>query len=168
MIPFALVFSLGAKVARIDNRNLLGLCLLFAFVGSMLVGDWQSIFINDPCSAATVNVNEVFDFQNESSPANLNYSMSGFNSSDNVTAYEQLVASCEALSSSSHQCSFNPNSHITGEFCNTCMPTCLSKQATINFYQFSAGILLLSLSAPLGFIFASAIASEITSVESQV
>ena len=138
----------------------------------MLVGDWQSIFSNDPCSAATVNTtDEEFDFQNESSPAIVSgLNISGFNSSDNVSfigvsVYEQLVASCEALSSSSHQCSFNPNSHITGDFCNTCLPTCLSKQATINFYQFSAGILLLSLSAPLGFIFASAIASEITSVE---
>ena len=92
---------------------------------------------------------------------------SGSNISE-MSGYEQLLVNCEAQSNTSHECFFNPQSRITGEFCNTCLPVCLSKQATINFYQFSAGILLLSISAPLGFVFSSAIASEITSVETQV
>ena len=40
---------LGTKVGKMDNRNLLGLCLLFALVGSILVADWQSIG-QDPCT----------------------------------------------------------------------------------------------------------------------
>ena len=90
------------------------------------------------------------------------------NSTSNSSLYEQLVESCEALSSSSHQCFWNPKSRITGEFCNTCLPTCLSKQTTINFYQFSAGMLLISLATPLEYVVVSAITSDVTATDSQV
>ena len=131
---------LGAKVGKMDNRNLLGFCLLFALVGSILVADWQSIG-QDPCTY--------------------------FNSTIEANS-SVLEEGCEALSSSSHQCFWNPQSRITGDYCNLCFPVCLSREKSINLYQFGLGVLLLALSAPLGFVFVSAVASDITSVDSQV
>ena len=164
-ITYYPLFSLVAKFAKISNRNLLGFCLLCALFGSILVGDWQSLS-HDPCFSTSLS-----NGNNESGSEIGNYSYeSGFESinSSEMSLYEQLLEDCEARSSSSHKCFFNSQSRITGEFCNTCRPTCLSKQASINFYQFTAGILLLSTAAPLGFVFTSAIASEITSIETQV
>ena len=159
-----------------DNRNLLGLSLVFALVGSVLIGDWQSIG-NDPCSSASLNTTTTSDFENDFSEhireTELPFMASGLSSGtgeniSEISLYEQLVEDCEAQSSSGHQCFWNPQSRVTGEFCNTCLPVCLSKQTTINFYQFTAGTLLLSVAPPLGLVFVSAITSDITSVESQV
>ena len=90
------------------------------------------------------------------------------NFTSNSSVYEQLIKSCEALSTSSHQCFWNPKSRVTGQFCNTCLPTCLSKQTAINFYQFSAGILLIALATPLEYVVVSAITSDMTATDSQV
>jgi MFS family permease len=146
------VIQLGAKISRVDNRIILGLCLIFALVGSILVGDWQSIG-HDPCSSASLDTASEMH-------CNGTYSL-------NSSCYTQLVENCEALSSSGHECFWNPQSEVTGEFCNTCLPVCLGKQKSLNIYQFSLGVLLLALST-LGFVFTSAITSEITAVESQV
>ena len=150
-------YSLGSKLAKMDNRHLLGLCLLLALAGSLLAGDWQSIAPGDPCSTALVSEDDSYG--------------SGFSSScmdRNDTGFiEQNLERCEGQSNSS-QCFWNPQSRITGKFCNTCLNTCLSKQKSQNIYLFSIGVLLLSMSAPLGFVFVSAIVSDITSVESQV
>ena len=156
-----------------DNRNLLGLCLLFALVGSLLVGDWQSIG-SDPCSSAALNTtSELYDFENDvssfSSGVESPSLFSGFSSGmrENTSQYG-FYERCQALSSSSHQCFWNPQSRITGEFCNTCLCVCLSEQTTINFYQFTLGILLISFATPLAFVLVSAIASDIAPVTSQV
>ena len=101
---------------------------------------------------------------NFASPSPSSPSSSSSNSSD----YQLLVESCEAQSSSSHQCFWNPESRITGEFCNTCHKECLSKKTSINFYQFTAGVMLVSLATPLGFVFISAITSDFTPLHSQV
>ena len=66
--------------------------------------------------------------------------------------HSQWVESCEALSNSSHQCFWNPKSRITGEFCNTCDAVCYSEQKSFNFYQFTAGVMLICLSGALGFV----------------
>ena len=170
--------SLGAKGAKIGNRYLLGLCLLLALVGSLLIGDWQS-FVGDPCSSAALNSTSELRSDSENNVSNgssgigVPFMVSGFSSGigenvSEISRYEWLVENCEAQSSSGHQCFWNPQSRVTGEFCNTCLPVCLSQQTTVNFYQFTVGTLLLSVSAPLGFVFISAITSDITSVESQV
>ena len=129
-----------------DNRNLLGLFILLALAGSILAGDWQSIG-HDPCFRASLNTQS--------------------NNTEDLCS--NLTISQDAcVSNSSHQCFWNPQSRITGEFCNTCLDTCLSKQKSQNIYQLSLGGLLLALSGPLGFVVVSAITSDITSVESQV
>ena len=185
---------LGAELAKIDNRTLLGLCLLLALVGSVLMGDWQSIG-HDPCfslyrnsssdtsqalnvspenkSCSSISNLPQYDFEN----ASISYLEASGATKDNVwpedsvsnaSLPQQLVESCEALSNSKHMCYWNRQSDITRRYCYTCLATCLSRQKSQNIYQFSIGALFLCISAPLGFVFISAIASEITSVKSQV
>ena len=132
-----------------DNRILLGIAFIFVLVGSLLMGDWQSINGNSSCMSTNAeSIEDMFS-----------------NSTSNSSLCQQW---CEALSNSSHQCFWNPKSRVTGEFCNTCLSTCLSEQASLNFYQFGLGVVLICISGPLGFVFISAITSDVTSVESQV
>jgi hypothetical protein len=166
--------QLGAKIAKINNRILLGVCLLQVLCGSVLVGDWQSIGYKNQCHCDNMSLvdgdwngslTELSD-----PPCYLTYcgDNSSLIDSGNGVLNCSESQSCESRSGAGHHCYWNPQSPITGEFCNNCVPECLSKKATINFYQFSAGILLLSVAGPLGFVIVSAVASEITSVESQV
>ena len=80
----------------------------------------------------------------------------------------RLVDMCESLNVSGYDCFWNPQSRVTGEFCNTCRESCLSEQRSMDLYQFGVGVLLISLASPLGFVYVAAITSGITSVESQV
>lgn len=130
------------KVFNIDNRKVLGAAFVLAFVGAGLMGNWQAIGHEDPCSNWNVSVTL----------------------SSNTSLHQEW---CETLRNSSHQCFWNQQSPITGEFCNTCRGDCLSKQ-TINFYQFSVGILLIASVSRLVFVLVSAIASDIAPVTSQV
>ena len=160
---------LAIKVFKIDNRKVLGVALTSALVGSILMGDWQAIG-RDPCSLdGNLQLNTS---TNSTSGSDLIHGGSGsgllaeeLNSTSNSSLY---VENCEALSSSSHQCFWNPESRVTGEFCNTCLLTCLSKQTTINFYQYTVGVLLISFASPLGLVLTSAITAGATPVHSQV
>ena len=186
---------LGVKALKANNRIVLGLSFTMALVGILLMGDWQAIG-RDPCSSAfntSVNVTTgvsgcddnmiasgmEIDMGLPSDPEcqsnstssqamggelDVNLTLPSSNSSD----YQQMVDSCEAQSSSSHQCFWNPKSRITGEFCNTCQTVCLSELTSINFYQFTAGVLLVSLATPLGFVFISATTSDFTPLHTQV
>ena len=148
------------KVLKMNNRIMLGVALIMCLVGSILVGDWQTIGYagREPCSSATNTTGSLANNTEPGSPLDSN-------SSD----YQQLlVESCEAQSSSGHQCFWNPESRITGEFCNTCRATCLSREASINFYQFSAGMFLIALASPLKNVVISAITSDVTAIDSQV
>ena len=120
------------------------------------MGDWQSIG-HDPCFSSSLNTTEVSQSFNSSESYE-----------DEHSRNTSLVEECEAKSSSAHKCFWNPQSRVTGEFCNTCIPRCLSQQKTLDVYQFSIGVLLLSIATPLGFVFISAISSDVTSKESQV
>ena len=155
------------KVLRADNRVVLGAGLLFTLVGSTLMGDWQAVRHN-PCSSNSSEIVGIdMDSVNNSSVLLLPPTGEQ-NSTSNSSLFQQLVENCEAQSSSSHQCYWNPKSSITGEVCITCHASCLSKQTTINFYQFTVGTLLIALATPLMYIFISVIASDVASAESQV
>ena len=158
--PFVYDYRLGAKIFKTDNRILLGVAILCGLFGSLLCADWQGIG-RDPCSSATLN---------DSSHDSCNTSYTDFNSTacDNVVFYNESIRLCEARSTSSDHCFWNLNSQITGEFCNTCLDSCLSKQKTINFYQFVVGVLLVSISISMGYVFIPTITSDITSTELQV
>ena len=129
---------------KVNNRVLLGIALVSCLMGCLLMSDWQAIGSGDVCSL----------------PTNLSAL-----ASDNVGSGKVPI---DSNNCSSHQCFWNPESRVTGEFCNTCLPTCLSQQASLNFYQFSVGVFLISAGSWLGYVFISAVASDITSVESQV
>ena len=151
---------LGAKALKVNNRVLLGASLIISLMGCGLLADWQTIRYSDACSSMPANLTDL-----DSGNINSSYDT---NLTPNSSRYQQLLESCEALSSSSHQCFWNPESRVTGEFCNTCLPTCLSQQASLNFYQFSVGALLVSVGSLLGYINIPAVASDVSSVESQV
>ena len=86
----------------------------------------------------------------------------------NTSLLQTLIDSCEASSTSNHMCFWNRQSRITGRYCSECLGVCLSKQKSHNIYQFSIGALFLAIAATIGYVFVSAIASDITSISSQV
>jgi hypothetical protein len=159
--------QVGTTFAKVENRVMLGVSLLCALIGSVLITDWQAIG-RDPCSAA---------FNSSITDSMLNDSYSGSYVGDfliNETSDTEVtntsssyLEACIAQSSSSDRCFWNPQSRVTGDFCNSCAPACLSEQKSLDIVQFSIGALLIASSASLGFVFISAVTSEITSVESQ-
>ena len=156
---FQVIFSLcrlGAKALKVNNRVILGASLIISLMGCGLLADWQAIRYSDACSSMPANLTDM-DSGNSSYDTNL---------TSNSSLYQQ--ESCGALSSSSHQCFWNPESRVTGDICTTCLRTCLSQQASLNFYQFSVGTLLVSVGALLGYVYIPAVASDVFSVESQV
>ena len=156
----------AVKVFRVDNRKILGMTYVVCFVGAVLTGDWQAVNQEDPCSlpgSNSVCENSTFSGMQ---PQLLGSGLS-CGVGENVSEFhKQLV--CEEQICSGHQCFWNPQSQVTGECCSTCLPVCLSQQTTINFYQFTLGILLISFAAPLAFVVVSAMASDIAPVTSQV
>ena len=162
-MPSLSLCRLGAKALKVNNRVLLGASLIISLMGCGLMADWQAIRYSDACSSMPANLTDL-------DSGNINSSLLSYdtNLTSNSSLYQQLLESCEALSSSSHQCFWNPESRVTGEFCNTCLPTCLSQQASLNFYQFSMGALLVSVGSLLGYVYIPAVSSDVSSVESQV
>ena len=162
---------------KVNNRVMLGISLVICLMGCVLLADWQAIGHSNTCSMGPANISTLSSNNTHSGKMHINsnsgsFAVELFENSTNLTSnsslYQQLLESCEALSSSSHQCFWNPESRVTGEFCNTCLPTCLSQQASLNFYQFSVGSLLILVGPLLVYVFVSATASDITLKESQV
>jgi MFS family permease len=145
------VIQLGAKFAKVDNRKLLFLFLILSLVGTGLYGDWQAI-TPDPCTNYTLG-----PFQNSSAWG------SGNEEGEVLTSDE----GCQSLSGPNDDCFCNRQSRVTGEFCCECVDACLSAQKSHNIYQFSIAAVFLALAAPMGYVFVSAIASDITSINSQ-
>ena len=135
-----------------NNRFILGMAFSMCLVGCALISDWQAVH-GDTCpsfhagNSSTLNITMVF-------------------SDTNVT--QLLVENCEAQSSSNHQCFWNPQSRVTGDYCNTCLSTCLSHQTSLNFYQFNLGVFLVAMGSLVGFIFINAVNSDVTSTKKQV
>ncbi|CAI8018978.1 hypothetical protein GBAR_LOCUS11454 [Geodia barretti] len=163
------ILQLAAKCARIDNRKILGLGIIFAMAGSVMFGDWQAVH-NDPCHFPPTSNSTANSF-----PSSTLYT-SGENATDalclgdsvtNSSYLQGLVQSCEDLSSSSNECFWNRQSRVTSTYCYTCLGVCLSLQKSQNIYQLSMGVMLLSISAGFLFVFSSAVVSDVASVKSQ-
>ena len=131
----------------------------------MVFGDWQSIG-HDPCYRNTEQLQN--DSENCSNSTIEESACLDDPALNSTSVLQQFVNCCEEFSSSNDQCYWNRQSRVTGEYCYTCLDVCLSKQKSYNIYQFSIGALLLCISCGLGYVFVSAIASDITSVNSQV
>jgi MFS family permease len=161
--------QLGVKMAKMDNRNVLGLLLLLALSGSLVLGDWQSLG-QDPCSIT--NITTIDDYDSSGAlPTSESTSYSGHNATGEfLSATEGSVIAremCEALGDTGHRCFWNPQSRVTGVPCYTCLPVCLSRAKSLCFYQFSLGVLLISIATPLLFVFTSVISSDMMPVGSQ-
>ena len=172
---FSFLCRVGTKIANVDNRIMLGVSLLCALTGSAFIADWQAIRLShDPCSSATSNSSIDHSILNDS--YNESYNIGDLFSNETLASevsntsslYLELLEGCIAQSTSSDHCFWNPQSRVTGDFCNSCVSSCLSEQKSLNFVQFIIGALLVASSASLGFVFISAVTSEITSIESQV
>ena len=145
------------KILKVDNSKIIGSLFVLAFIGVILIGDWQAIGQGEPCSGmANANQSQFSGDTDVISTEDL---------ATNLTSYQYQ---CESMSSQDHQCFWNPTSQITGEFCSSCLATCLSKKTTINFYQFTCGLVLLSFTYPISYVFNTALASGVTPVASQV
>ena len=140
---------------------MLGFSLVCALLGALVCADWQAIGNNDPCSFTNTSNTTISDF-------GCLTPLSCANNLTNTSTYEMLARECAAMSSASDDCFWNPSSRITGDFCSTCLPVCLSQQRSLDIYQFGVSALLFAFSASLGFVFLSAVMSDITPVDSQV
>jgi MFS family permease len=162
------ILQLGAKLAGVGNRNILGLSLVLVLAGCLLFGDWQSIG-PDPCTSFSSNATErdCGEVSSAGSGAGDEAFTVGL-SAANTTAVQELVEGCQALSGPSNACFWNRRSRVTGDYCTECLGTCLSTERSQNIYQLSLAVILLSIAAPLGFTFVPAIASDITPLNSEV
>ena len=151
-----------------NNRITLALAYIVSLVGCVLLSDWQATG-GHTCSPLHINITSDYESDYPSTYYGVDEGPL-YNSSANMTPldFQFFLESCEAQSSSSHQCFWNPQSRITGDYCNTCLPVCLSYQASLNLYQFSAGVLMLSVGSFLAYFRTNAIVSDITPVNSQV
>ena len=126
--------------------------MVISLCGCALISDWQAISYRDSCS-------------NETDMSALS---SGLPDSINLTKFQLDVEKCETRSTSGQHCFWNPQSRVNGDHCNTCNETCLSQEASLNFYQFNVGVFLTAMGSILGFIFNNALTSDITSANNQV
>ena len=126
--------------------------MVISLCGCALISDWQAISYRDSCS-------------NETDMSALS---SGLPDSINLTEFQLNVEKCETRSTSGQHCFWNPQSRVNGDYCNTCNKTCLSQEASLNFYQFNVGVFLTAMGSILGFIFNNALNSDITSANNQV
>ena len=169
---------------KIDSRvGLLGV-LLVALIGTLLLSDWHG-FGGNPCNPLSMNVSSVSQKSTSNDGLDKSHSFSahdsiwsgsgsgldrghdGANTSENEDSL--LVREfCESLSTSDHQCFWNPKSRVTGEHCTTCRSVCLSKQKSINFIQFSIGVALIAIMLQPGVVFYIVVASNITDKQFQV
>ena len=171
------------KLLKTNNRVLLIISLTVGALGCLLISDWQAIG-HDPCSSADLRPLNTSINGSELSGSGVEMLFSGsgmdnvseFNasgvemlfSSSGMAPHQHYMDKCQAVSTSSHQCFYNPTSRVTGEFCNTCLPRCLSEQRSLNFYQLCSGVLLIGLVTPLGFVFSLVVTSAYASPENQV
>ena len=76
---------------------------------------------------------------------------------------------CQAYSNvPGYSCFWNQVSRVTGERCDTCLPTCLSKTTSLYFAQFIVTLILLTPAYPIGRLSLTFLMSDCASGQSQV
>ena len=147
----------------------MALSITVALFGALLFGDWQSIG-HDPCTSFSLNVTtpDCEEFSYSGAGSGIGGGEVGDSAANTTTVLQELVEGCESLSERGHTCFWNRQSRITQEYCYECFGTCLSTERSQNIYQLTLAVILLSLATPIGYVFVSAIASDITPLNSQV
>ncbi len=130
---------------RVDNRLILLLFFMCSTIGVLILVDWQSLG-GDPCVAFNLTSEE-----------------SIYGNASDASYYCELFGV-----ESGYECFWNPESRITGDYCERCRQVCLSKSHTLNLVQFIAGMLLLAMSMGPGRVLVATIASDIADGNSQV
>ena len=181
MLSFRYIF----QRLHADNRFLLVGGFVIGFIGTVLVGDWQSIR-GDPCNAVSSDlqcssmefgsgmVNEtLFDCsvlgdQHDYQFCNF-LDNSTFTECCNSTSTLTAGCICESLSNiPEYNCYWNPNSIITGEYCQRCRPVCLGRSHTLSFIQFVIGVCTLSGSIGFNRILITIVVSDLIGKSKQV
>ena len=125
-----------------DNRFIFLGGLILGLIACVLMADWQAIG-GDPCDEFSGHC-KIMNGQNETQ---LNVTIE--ENSTNKTLILSPCELCKMHSGDPYQCFFNPDSHITQEYCDDCRPFCRSELHTLNFAQFLIGVCLFSFSFPL-------------------
>ena len=134
----------------------MGVALTLCVIGCALISDWQAIkHDGKPCTSFNGSSDQYVDIFGEEE-------------ANQSSLCQLLQKECEAQSTSSHQCFWNSQSRVTGEYCDTCLRTCLSEQTSLNFYQFNVGVILGVVGSRIAYIFNLALISDFVSVEKQV
>jgi len=132
------------KCLKANNRVVMIIILITGILGTVISSDWQAIG-DDPCSMET--------------------SSNVFNQSQ---SFQQDNDFAEACSQQSNDCYWNPESVLTGQLCVLCREVCRSLSKTINIVQFSVGIVIIHLSALIGWTTIVGVATDCTGQGLQV
>ena len=149
-------------------------------IGTFIIGDWQS-FSGDPCHQIPEDIIcsntseyitgsglDCIDCNITSNPLCLmeHHSLSScINTTDNIDS----TCVCELFSNTpGYHCFWNPNSRITGEYCERCRHVCLSRTHSINLVQLTIGIGLLAGTFPIDRLLVTILASNLFGPTSQV
>ena len=155
---------------------------VFSCIGTVLVGDWQSIR-GDPCNAVSSDLQcNTMEFGSGMiNEALLDCSVqekgqfcdfldnSSLTECCNSTSTSTAGCICESLSDvPNYNCYWNPNSIITGEYCERCRPVCLSHSHTLSLIQFLIGVFTISGSVTFNRIIITLIVSDLIGKSKQV
>ena len=120
--------------------TVLGLSL--NIVSLLIMSDWQAIG-SDSCTEYSLFHHPQLADQYRMELAESNVSESGMVSVQSLQVveddvYQMAVNRCE---SAGEHCHWIPNSLVTHKHCSDCQPICRSTQKTLNFVQFTIGVI---------------------------
>ena len=143
--------------------------MILSIVGYLIMTDWQAIG-SDPCTDYSLFHHPQLADQYRLQLAGSNVSESGMVSVQSLQVvegevYQMAVNRCE---SAGEHCHWIPNSQVTQKHCSDCQPICRGSQHTLNFIQFTIGIVTFSSTLSLMYTGVFLLLSESVSVRFQV
>ena len=143
--------------------------MILSIVGYLIMTDWQAIG-SDPCTDYSLFHHPQLADQYRLQLAGSNVSESGMVSVQSLQVvegevYQMAVNRCE---SAGVHCHWIPNSQVTHKHCSDCQPICRNTQHTLNFIQFTIGIVTFSSTLSLMYTGVFLLLSESVSVRFQV
>ena len=143
--------------------------MILSIVGYLIMTDWQAIG-SDPCTDYSLFHHPQLADQYRLQLAGSNVSESGMVSVQSLQVvegevYQMAVSRCE---SAGEHCHWIPNSQVTHKHCSDCQPICRNTQHTLNFIQFTIGIVTFSSTLSLMYTGVFLLLSESVSVRFQV
>ena len=139
-----LFFRLILERLHVSSRAVLFVSLLLNIVGMLFLVDWQYLASGDA-------VNMCLDSSLSGTSLNDSFDDVLLSAGECDTTYgENRTQSLnEILCTESEECYWNPDSIVTGYYCQDCPSLCHSKSGSLNFIQFTIGIMLVGLSVDI-------------------